>query len=177
MQGREVLKKGAQWCAGNGEDISIWGDAWLPSLEASRINNPMGIDFPEIQVSSLIKPHTRSWKVELLQALFSLEEANLIRSIPLGNAMAGDKVIWLHAQFGVYSIESGYYLLSKERTLGKSKASNPELTQKIWKFIWSLSVSNKVRNFMWRAAKNAILVKDNLVERKVPSKATSNHCK
>lgn len=148
MQGREVLKKGAQWCAGNGEDISIWGDAWLPSLEASRINNPMGIDFPEIQVSSLIKPHTRSWKVELLQALFSLEEANLIRSIPFGNAIAGNKVIWPHAQSGVYSGESGYYLLSKERTLVNSEASNPELTQKIWKFIWSLLVSNKVRNFM-----------------------------
>ena len=108
----------------------------------------MGIDFPEIQVSSLIKPHTQSWKVELLQALFSLEEANLIRSIPFGNAIAGNKVIWPHAQSGVYSGESGYYLLSKERTLVNSEASNPELTQKIWKFIWSLLVSNKVRNFM-----------------------------
>ena len=54
LQGREVLKKGARWCVGNGDDISIWGDVWLPSLDNPRIAIPLGINFPEIRVRS---PH------------------------------------------------------------------------------------------------------------------------
>ena len=39
---------------GNGKDISIWSDAWLPSISTPRVSNPMGIDFPEVRVNSLI---------------------------------------------------------------------------------------------------------------------------
>lgn len=53
---------------GNGEDISIWGDAWLPSIESPRLANPMGFNFPEIRVSSLTKRSTQGWDDELLRA-------------------------------------------------------------------------------------------------------------
>jgi len=127
LQGREVLKKGARWCVGNGDDISIWGDAWLPSLDNPRIAIPLGINFPEIRVRSLIKPSTRSWDLKLLQALFNTKEVKMIKCIPLGNAMAEDKLIWPHVQSGVYLVKSGYYFLSKERTMINFEASNLEL--------------------------------------------------
>nr|POE97855.1 hypothetical protein CFP56_35423 [Quercus suber] len=77
----------------------------------------MGIDFPEIKVSTLINSHTRSWDVDLLKALFRPEEAQLISGIPLGSASARDKVIWPHNQSGVYTVKSGYYFLSRDRDL------------------------------------------------------------
>ena len=73
LYGREALKKGARWRVGNGEDIRIWGYAWLPSKESPRLVNPVGINFPEIRVSSLINPLTQSWNDELLRGLFSSE--------------------------------------------------------------------------------------------------------
>ena len=33
---------------GNGKDISISGAPWLPSTAKPKVNNPMGIDFLEI---------------------------------------------------------------------------------------------------------------------------------
>lgn len=70
LHGREALRKGARWRVGNGEDINIWGEAWLPSVLTPQVNNPMGIDFLEIKVSSLINPHTQNWDMDLLQAMF-----------------------------------------------------------------------------------------------------------
>lgn len=130
LHGREVLKKGARWCVGNGEDISVWGDAWLPSKEEPGLVNPMGINFPEIRVSSLIKPSTQSWNDELLRGLFSPEQVTLIKSIPLGHELAKDKIIWPHTQFDIYSVKSGYYFLSKERNGGSVEDGNPEMSQK-----------------------------------------------
>lgn len=80
----------------NEEDISIWSDAWLPSISAPQVNYPMGIDFPEVKVNSLVNPHTWSWDVDLLQALFKPEKVKLIRGISLGDASTRDKVVWPH---------------------------------------------------------------------------------
>lgn len=137
LHGRDVLKKRARWRVGNGE--GIWGDAWLPSLDSPRLVNPMGVSFPKIRVSSLIKPPTRSWNVELLQGLFSPKQVNLIRSIPLGNETTKDKITWPYTQFKVYSVKSDYYYLSMEKSGENAEARSPELPQIFWKFIWSLS--------------------------------------
>ena len=172
-----MLKNGVRWRVGNGEDISIWGTAWLPSTSDPKVNNPMGIDFPEIKVSTLINPHTRSWDVDLLKALFRPEEAQLISGIPLGSASAKDKVIWPHTQFGVYTVKLGYYFLSRDRELLDGRSKTPTPPKKLWKFIWSMSVQSKVRNFLWRAVKNAIPVKTSLVQRKVLTEETCDQCK
>lgn len=176
LHGREILRKGAQWRVGNGKDISIWGKAGLPSVSIPRVNNPMGIDFPEIKISLLINSHTRNWDMDLLQALFRLEEVKLIRSIPLGNVSTRDKIVWSHSQSSVYSVKSGYYFFSKDRYMLNDGSVSSKQSQKLWKLIWSLSVPAKVRNFMWRTTKNAIPVKTNLVKRKVLLEASCDHC-
>ena len=50
------------------------------------------------------------------------------------------------------------------------------LGQAEWKTIWSLSIPNKVCNFVCRACKNSIPIKTNLVRRKVLSEDIYNHC-
>lgn len=144
LHGREALRKGARWRVGNGEDISIWGEAWLPSILTPQVNNPMGIDFLKIKVSSLINPHTQNWDMDLLQAMFQPEEVQLIRSISLGNAFARDKVVWPYSQSSVYLVKSGYYFLTKERSMLNYGSISLEPPQKLWKLIWSLSIPIKV---------------------------------
>ena len=115
--------------------------------------------------------------MDLLKALFRPEEAQLISSIPLGSASARDKVIWPHTQSGIYTVKSGYYFLSRDQDLLDGGASTPTPPKKLWKFIWSMSIPSKVRNFLWRAAKNAIPVKTSLVQRKVLTEETCDQCK
>ena len=152
---------------GNGKDISIWSGAWLPSISTPRVSNLMGIEFPEVRVSSLINAQMQNWDVDLLQALFKPKEVQLIRGISLGDVSTRDRLIWPHTQSGTYTVKSGYNLLSKEKENSDPLNNNLAPSQKVWKIIWSLSVPPKVRNFLWRAAKNAIPVKTNLVKRQV----------
>ena len=116
---------------GNGKDISIWSDAWLPSISTPRVSNPMGIDFPEVRVNSLINAQTRNWDVDLLQALFKPEEVQLIRGISLGDVSARDRMIWPHTQSGTYMVKSGYNLLSKEKENLDPLNTNPAPPQKL----------------------------------------------
>lgn len=114
---------------GNGKDIIICSDAWLPSISAPKVGNPMGIDFPEVRVNALINPHMQSWDVDLLQALFNPEEVNLIRGIPLGNTLARDKVVWPHTKSGSYSVKFGYYLSKKKEKSNGDSCSIPEAVE------------------------------------------------
>ena len=80
LKGREVLKKGGRWRVGNGKDISIWSDAWLPSISTPKVSNPMEIEFPEVKVNSPINAYTRNWDVDLLQALSSLKRCSWFKA-------------------------------------------------------------------------------------------------
>lgn len=47
----------------------------------------------------------------------------------------------------------------------------------VWKDIWILEVPCKVKNFVWRACKEALPTKANLCKRRVITKATCENCK
>ena len=72
LKGRDVLLKGARWRVGSGESISVWLDAWLPSLEHPRIQSPIVVGFEDIKVQDLIDPVTHSWDDCLIQGLFNI---------------------------------------------------------------------------------------------------------
>ena len=71
LKGRDVLLKGYRWRVGSGESISVWLDAWLPSLEHPRIQSPIVVGFEDIKVQDLIDPVTHSWDDCLIQGLFN----------------------------------------------------------------------------------------------------------
>ena len=176
LKGRDVLKKGARWRVGCGESIGVWKDAWLPSLEYSRVlSNPV-TSLEDMRVVDLIDPISKQWEVGLLQGLFSSQEVELIMSIPLCRTYVEDKLIWPYTASGTYSVQSGYKFLASTET-DQNTTVNPSFDGGIWKLIWSLSVPNKVRNFLWRTCKEALLVKKNLKRRRIIEDDTCDHCK
>ena len=49
----------------------------------------------------------------------------------------------------IYSVKSGYNFLAKENSINNRVQGNQMQHQGVWKDIWGLTVSNKVRNVKW----------------------------
>lgn len=117
LKGRDVLLTSAKWRVGCGESISIWNDAWLPSLDCHRIQSQIVPNFVEAKVSELINPTTRRWDINLLRGLFHPAEVDIILRIPLSPSPVEDKVIGPFNPSSVYSVRLGSKFLAKKSTL------------------------------------------------------------
>ena len=91
----------------------------------------------------------------------SSHEALLIQSIPLSLRPIEDKLVWPLNPSGVYFVKFGYKMLSQE--VGDSAIRAYVVDPDVWKVVWGLKVQNKIRNFLWRAIRNSIPVKTNLM--------------
>ena len=161
LKGRDLLVKGARWRVGCGDAISVWNDAWLPSKSHSRIESQVVTGFEEMKVFALIDPIIKMRDSNMLNGLFTPQEAKLILSIPLCPNAVEDIVVWPFTPSGIYTVRSG------TRFLTADQATNPQDVpaqpgNEVWTLIWSLNVQSKVRNFLWRTCHNALLVKQNL---------------
>ena len=74
---------------------------------------------------------------------------------------------WLHDPCAVYSVRSCYKLLTHR---------DSDSSTSIWRSLWKLEVSNKVRNFLWLAATNVLPSVVNLVTRRVAIPPTCSLC-
>lgn len=54
--------------------------------------------------------------------------------------------------------------------------SNKNQENGLWKGIWSLKVSNKVKNMVWRACRNSLPMKMNLVWRMIIDSPICDRC-
>nr|XP_023911306.1 uncharacterized protein LOC112022914 [Quercus suber] len=125
----------------------------LLSLEHPWVLSDIVPGFEESRVVDLINPSTRTWDANLVHGLLSLEEAALVLSIPLSRTLVEDKITWPLTPSG-----------------------NTQQQNEVWKLIWRLNVPNKVRNFMWRACKEAIPAKRNLLRRKILTEDKCEEC-
>lgn len=78
-------------------------------------------------------------------------------------------------QWSVYG-NSGYRFLVQEKAGPRPSCQVQVDTPSVWRQIWGLSVPNKVKNFLWRACKEALPVKTNLVCRKILVEDIYYHC-
>lgn len=149
--------------------------SWLPYSDHPRILSPMVNGFEEAKVVDLIDPYSRQWDLGLLQGLFNPLEADLTRSIPLCRLSCDDKLIWPYTSSSQYSVQLGYKFLAKENFTNSANAS-PNPHGGIWKLVWSLSILNKVKNFLRRSCRRALPVKENLKKREILMPGTYDHC-
>lgn len=107
LKGREVILKGALWRVGDGKQIKIWGDNWLPTKILPKIISPMIFGQQNSSVEVLINQSTQSWREEEIDHYFSMAKAAIIKIIPLSSSPQRDTLIW---PTGPYSDKSGYRL-------------------------------------------------------------------
>ena len=118
----------------------------------------------DVKVVDLIDTVSKKWDVHLLQGLFNPQEVELIMSIPLCRSYVEDKLVWPFTPSGTYTVKPGYRFLVNENSVN-STPMNSNQNDGVWKLIWALSVPNKVKNFVWRSCRDALLIKYNLRRR------------
>jgi hypothetical protein len=98
-----TFKRGYIWRVGNGENINIYTDPWIPSSPDHRIISARG-DVVYTRVSDLIDPITGFWDVDLLRSLFLEVDVGQILEIPLNNQGFEDFIAWNYHKNGRYSV-------------------------------------------------------------------------
>ncbi|KAH9747206.1 reverse transcriptase domain-containing protein [Citrus sinensis] len=171
--GRKVLENGCRWRVGNGQQINIHNGSWIPRPTTFKpILSPI---FPkEASVAELIDDNN-CWKEELIYQHFGKDDAEIIVHIPLPRQQNGDTLIWHYDKRGNYLIRSGYQLALKKKHQDIPSCSNQNPSQ--WNIIWKLMLPEKVKIFLWRAAKNLLPTAENLREKRVMQEATCPICK
>lgn len=108
LKERDVISKGVLWRVGDGKQIRILGDNWLPIKNRAKITSPVLFRQENSCVEALIDQPTKCWRVDVTDHVFSDADAEAIKSIPLSSSPQQDTLIWPFTPSGQYSIISGY---------------------------------------------------------------------
>ena len=177
LRGRVIIQRGAIWRIRSGEKINIWQRRWLPRKHPPWLLHCPIESFENHSVDSLIDPITRSWNEEMVDGLFGVEDAEMIKKIPFGRSVAEDTLYWPYFASGHYTCRSGYRFLKEESELLAYPQAPPVCDKKVWKAIWKMQVLPKIRNFIWRACRNALPTKQALMRWKIVVDPICERCK
>ncbi|XP_042969542.1 uncharacterized protein LOC122302385 [Carya illinoinensis] len=145
----------------------IWRSIWsaMDVVKAGsvwRVGNDM-----DARVAGLINSGTREWKADLIDAVFNLEESKLILSLPISIRGSSDKLIWVVALNGIFSVKSAYFVAYELQSMHKGQSSNASGLEAQWKKIWGLQVPGKVKQVLWKALNDILPTKAALVKKQV----------
>ena len=58
-----------RWQVGNGTNIRVWGDKWLPNSSSHTVVSPWVNVSPDFRVSELIDSNKSYWNSDLIEQL------------------------------------------------------------------------------------------------------------
>ena len=128
-------------------------------------------------MADLIDPAIKEWKVNVIDNLFYDFEATIIKNMPLCKTIQDDILIWPFNPDGVYSVKSRYQYLHEQQQHNLPWPSDNSVFTPFWKKIWGLQVPNKVKHLAWKACKDSLPTKTNLISRKVITEGCCDACK
>ncbi|XP_021818901.1 uncharacterized protein LOC110760860 [Prunus avium] len=103
VQGRKILEAGMRWRLGNGHQVHICLDNWVPKPSTFKIYSRHP-DMP-ILVQGLIDNQMKMWNQDLILRCFSCVEAQTILSLPLSRWGCDDKLVWHFTAHGGYTLD------------------------------------------------------------------------
>jgi hypothetical protein len=165
-----VLKEGIIWRIGNGSQVRIWEDPWLP-FGITRQPATYKDDCPLVLVSELIDEGTCTWKKELINQYFHPNDVKIILSIPLREDTE-DFIAWHFDCKGIFSVKSAYkiHVEMERRASVRQEGQGSETTTlktEVFARPWKVQCPPKVHHFMWRLAHNSHPLYMNIARRGV----------
>lgn len=93
-EAKEVLKQGLYWRVGDGKKIRVWKDKWICDMgNMCPEKNIEDVDENEL-VTKYINQNNNTWNEELIDNMFSSNEAAAIKRIPISKIGLEDKLNW-----------------------------------------------------------------------------------
>ncbi|KAB2625965.1 hypothetical protein D8674_017625 [Pyrus ussuriensis x Pyrus communis] len=159
----------AHWQIMDGRSIRLWQDRWLPTIPAGK---PTVIGDVRVsrnmRVNTMINELSGTWDIEAIKPLISTEDYEAILDTYIGDRHREDRIIWPATRNGVYSVRSGYHWkhACSSSMIGRASSSSSVIPTKVWRCVWHLMTTPKVRNFMWRALNGDLATMENLFKRR-----------
>jgi hypothetical protein len=100
---------------GNGRNIQIWWDAWIPNEPNFKPRLRIGAEPKYQYVSDLILHDSRQWDKGKLNEIFHQETIKNILQIHLPIIPKEDSFIWATYSAGSFSVKSAYLTDQKHR--------------------------------------------------------------
>ncbi|KAK9190098.1 hypothetical protein WN943_018699 [Citrus x changshan-huyou] len=150
-----------------GHNISIGNDPWLPDITDGFISTEFNEELVVAPVSCLMVPNQRIWDFDVVSDLFNARDKELILQIPLSSRRDNDAWYWQANPRGCYTVRNCYKLLN---------SITSDSFAGVWRKLWRLNVPSKIKNFIWRAAKNVLPTAVNLLSRRVDIISTCAVC-
>ncbi|XP_062021454.1 uncharacterized protein LOC133738034 [Rosa rugosa] len=155
---------GAIWRVGDGKQIDIWEDHWIPKCPRYLIQKPHIV--VQEKVADLINTHTRRWNSEVVSELFPPHIAERILCIPLRRSATHDQLSWGPETRGHFSVKSAYWI-ARQQVLGNvlTSTSQGDPYIELWKRLWKAKVPGKVQICVWRACNNLLPTREQLLHK------------
>jgi len=164
---KQLLRDDIMWRIGDGSNIKIMGDKWLPITFSHKIQIPiLGIN-PEAKVSDSIDFTLNWWNLLVVEQLFPANIVEQICSIVISPRCMQDWVIWVGTNTGHFSIKSAYHLEIERQSSSQGNNFSAALATPLWKKLWELHLPWNVLLFLWRACNEILPTKYNLCRRRI----------
>jgi len=83
LRARFIVRGGARWCIGTGENIRILGELWILNGECIDHNIAGAQYVREVTINNLMLPTEKKWNEAIIRQGFSVDLADKIMTTPL----------------------------------------------------------------------------------------------
>ncbi|XP_035538467.1 uncharacterized protein LOC118343794 [Juglans regia] len=129
------------------------------------------------KVCELIDEVNRCWKVDIVNAVFSKEKSEIVRSIPISQSGIANKIVWGQTKNGKYSVRSAYHMVQQKMLQTGGEPSTLKNKDEVWTRIWGLNVPATAKLFMWRVVSDLLHTRRNLWKKKIVEDPLCPICK
>ncbi|XP_057779546.1 uncharacterized protein LOC130998129 [Salvia miltiorrhiza] len=162
ISAQDLVRRGIRWRIGDGTRVRFFHDPWLRTKDTFRPSLELcPPHLANVMVSDMLLPDSNRWNFDLLQEMVPAADVQEIMSTPVFSRSGADELIWHFSSNGRYTVKSAYQLASS-LTL--------DITYNVdgnWDNLWKLTVPPKVKNFLWRAARDNLPSKAKLLSRSI----------
>lgn len=154
-----IIQKGGCWKIGDGSDVKVWEDNWIPQHNGFKIYTPVISSSTIRHVKDLIVEDLKGWHQPLLETHFHNFESEHIQQLPLVQEVSEDSYMWMFSQDENYTVKYGYNFIQDWHSNQLPGPSSNNTNQGIWKTIWSLNTIPRHEDFLWLVLNDAISVR------------------
>lgn len=150
---RPILKQGICTQIYSGTTTYLWQDAWIPTIQGFG-SHPLSIATPQdvtSTINDLLDQTSTGWNLDLLQLTFDAATLSAILDIQVHPTTRFDKLLWLRAKNGDFSVKSAYRLISNT-----TDSDSVVLSPLDWKAFWRLQIHSRHKLLFWKLLWNAL---------------------